>query len=485
MPYQDFRQFLDVLRQHGELIDINRPVALNDIGKAMKHSYARQGPALMFNQNGTDYPLVAGLYSTRSKALLAFEADEDTIFDKVLDGLDHPIPPKRYSGKAPCQDETITRRRHRPAALAGSEIQPEGRRALHHARHRRVARPETGMPDIGHYRFLILGKDTVSFSAQPFHRFGKHLAKHKKLGTVPKAALVIGVDPILAYTCQVQVPDDTNDWNVAGGLARRAGRTGALHAERSRNSGDRGGRVRVRGRSRQHRDGRAARRIHRLLHAAVDEAGRARHRDHAPQEADLPGPAHRQAGDREPHPQAGAVRGLVLPHAEEAVSDHHRRVGARLRRRVVLRRHRDEPALRRGGAAGDPRRDGEQHPAEMGGDRRSRHRRAQLRRSRMGDGVPRAAAARRDRDREHARRPVRSFGRSEPRTGRCASRRASGSMRRSRSASRSTRWPMCRTGRISRCPNSTAGGKGEESADCHPREGGDQSGKTEFPLARE
>ena len=35
---------------------------------------------------------------------------------------------------------------------------------------------------------------------------------------MPKAALVIGVDPILAYTCQVQVPDDTNDWNVAGGL---------------------------------------------------------------------------------------------------------------------------------------------------------------------------------------------------------------------------------------------------------------------------
>ena len=72
MPYQDFRQFLDVLRQHGELIDVNRPVALNDVGKAMKQSYVRQGPAIMFTQNGTDYPLVAGVYSTRSKALLAF-----------------------------------------------------------------------------------------------------------------------------------------------------------------------------------------------------------------------------------------------------------------------------------------------------------------------------------------------------------------------------------------------------------------------------
>ena len=74
MPFQDFRQFLDVLRQHGELIDINRPVALNDVGKALKQSYARNGPAIMFNNNGTDHPLVAGVYSNRAKALLAFEA---------------------------------------------------------------------------------------------------------------------------------------------------------------------------------------------------------------------------------------------------------------------------------------------------------------------------------------------------------------------------------------------------------------------------
>ena len=62
MPYQDFRQFLDVLRQHGELVDVNRPIALNDVGKAMKQSYVRQGPAIMFNRNGTDYPLVAGIF---------------------------------------------------------------------------------------------------------------------------------------------------------------------------------------------------------------------------------------------------------------------------------------------------------------------------------------------------------------------------------------------------------------------------------------
>src|ERR1700761_517739 len=218
MPFQDFRQFLDVLRQHGELIDINRPIALNDVGKAMKQSYVRNGPAIMFNNNGTDYPMVAGVYSNREKALLAFEADEDSIQEKVLHGLDNPIPPVMAKGAAPCHEEIIegdaidirdfpvpqySPKDGGPYITPGIVVSED---------------PETGIPDVGHYRFLILGKDTMSYSAQPFHRFGKHLAKCKKLGIVPKAALVIGVDPIIAYACQVQVPDTTDDWALAGGL---------------------------------------------------------------------------------------------------------------------------------------------------------------------------------------------------------------------------------------------------------------------------
>ena len=88
MPYQDFRQFLDVLRQQGELIDIDRPIALTDVGKALKQAYQKGRPAVCFNDNGTEFPLVCGVYSDRNKALLAFQADEKTILQKVLDGLE-------------------------------------------------------------------------------------------------------------------------------------------------------------------------------------------------------------------------------------------------------------------------------------------------------------------------------------------------------------------------------------------------------------
>src|SRR4029453_18277023 len=107
MPYRDFREFLDVLRREGELVEINRPVELADVGKALKKSYERSGPALLFNKTGTSCPLVGGIYSTRSKALLAFESCEEELFDKVSMGLNKPIPPKINSGSAPCQENVI------------------------------------------------------------------------------------------------------------------------------------------------------------------------------------------------------------------------------------------------------------------------------------------------------------------------------------------------------------------------------------------
>jgi 2,5-furandicarboxylate decarboxylase 1 len=220
MAYRDFRQFLDALRAHGELVDVHRPVSLQEeIGRALKQAYVRQGPAFVFANNGTEFPLVAGLYSTRSKALLAFEATEETVYEKVLHGLDHPIPPVGWSGgTAPCQEIVLTgddldvTRFPIPtyAAIDGGPYLTPGLVISKD--------PETGVPDLGHYRFLLVDRTTLAPFAQPFHRFGKHLAKAERLGVAAEGALVIGVDPVLAYTGPIQVPDDTNDWHVAGGL---------------------------------------------------------------------------------------------------------------------------------------------------------------------------------------------------------------------------------------------------------------------------
>ena len=427
MPFADFRQFLDVLRQHGELIDINRPIALNDVGKAMKQ-LVRNGPAIMFNDNGTDFPLVSGVYSTRSKALLAFEADEKTILDKVLDGLDNPIPPVMVTGRRAVPRGRHQRRRHRHHALSDPDLQPQGRRAVHHARHRGVEgsgdRRAGHRPlSLSHSRqghVLVLGAAVPPLRQEP-RQVPEDWASRRRprwssasirsspirarcrcptrptTGRSPAACAARRSNSTRCKTCDLEVPAtaevviefevDMDKTVMEGPLGEYTG----------------------------------------YYTPAVAQAGRAHHRHHAPHAADLPGAAHRQAGHRKPHPQADPVRGVVPQDAQAPISDHRERLGARLGRRVVLCGDRDEPALRRRGAAGDPRRDGEQHPAEMDGDRRSRHRRALLDRGRMGDGVPRAAAAGRHRRRPHSGRAFRSVDRrSDASRDRCAPPRAIG-----------------------------------------------------------
>ncbi len=218
MPYRDFRQFLNVLRQEGELIDINRPIDLSDVGKALKKSYEREGPALLFNQTNTPYPLVGGIYSTRRKALLAFECTEDNLLRKVSEGLARPISPNVVPGQAECQENVICGDAIDITRFPIPTYSPKDGGAYITAGIVVTADPETGIPNIGHYRFMVLDGKRMSFFAEENHRFGKNIAKCRRLGIKPQAALVVGCDPILAYTCQFKVTDDTDDWQVAGGL---------------------------------------------------------------------------------------------------------------------------------------------------------------------------------------------------------------------------------------------------------------------------
>jgi 2,5-furandicarboxylate decarboxylase 1 len=219
MPFDDFRSFLDVLRAHNELIDVDRAFDLEvDVARAMRQSNAIGGPAMNFTNTGSAFPLVAGVYASRSKALLAFESTEAEIAQKILDGLDHPVDPVTYAGAAPAHDVVITGDAidigafpiPRYSPLDGGRYITPGLVVSHD--------PETGVPDIGHYRFMYVDGKTLAFSAQPFHRFGKNIAKAVKLGKKLQGALIVGFDPVLAYAAQAQMPDDTNDWTVCGGL---------------------------------------------------------------------------------------------------------------------------------------------------------------------------------------------------------------------------------------------------------------------------
>ncbi len=219
MPFQDFRDFLNGLQKAGELLEVDRYVDPQlEVAKAMRKSASVSGPAIVFKNNGTAFPLVGGVYNTRAKALIALQTTEQEVADRMLRGMAARILPVVVTD-APVHENVLTGDAIDTSKLPVCKYSPDDGGRYITAGIVVSKDPETGIPDIGHYRFELVDKQTMTFLALPNHRFGRHLAKARRLGhkTFP-AALLIGVDPVMAYTCPIQVPDGTNDFEVVGGM---------------------------------------------------------------------------------------------------------------------------------------------------------------------------------------------------------------------------------------------------------------------------
>jgi 2,5-furandicarboxylate decarboxylase 1 len=90
---ENFRQFLDRLRQTGELVDLHQPVDIRHIATLVDQA----GTALFFhNVIGYDMPVVSGIIRSRERATMALGCDNyGEIEHKLKAAIDKPIPPRQ------------------------------------------------------------------------------------------------------------------------------------------------------------------------------------------------------------------------------------------------------------------------------------------------------------------------------------------------------------------------------------------------------
>ena len=89
---ENFRQFLDRLRQVGELVDLHQPVDIRHIATLVDQAKT----ALYFHKViGYDMPVVSGIIRTKERAIMALGCETfREVEDKLKQGIDRPIPPK-------------------------------------------------------------------------------------------------------------------------------------------------------------------------------------------------------------------------------------------------------------------------------------------------------------------------------------------------------------------------------------------------------
>jgi len=95
---ENFRQFLDRLRQRGELLDLHQPVDIRHIATLVDQSSA----ALFFhNVIGYEMPVVSGLIRTRERAMMALGCESyREIEDRLREAIERPIAPKHIKSSA-------------------------------------------------------------------------------------------------------------------------------------------------------------------------------------------------------------------------------------------------------------------------------------------------------------------------------------------------------------------------------------------------
>ncbi|MDP2647357.1 MAG: UbiD family decarboxylase [Desulfobacterales bacterium] len=227
--YRDLRHLLQVLRDQGELHEINVGVDHEwEVGAICRENDDRFGPALMFNKISTfTTPLVAGIFATLRRYGIALglpDLDGKEKFDAAAslwnEAYLNPVAPRQVS-EAPCKEVFIGEDKVNlwSDPFPVPRWHPLDGGYMLGTLHAVITKdPDTGWHNCGTYRNQILNEKRLWQSTQKGRHNWIHFEKYRALGKPMPVAIALGLDPALAVTCVTPVPRDVDEYSVAGGL---------------------------------------------------------------------------------------------------------------------------------------------------------------------------------------------------------------------------------------------------------------------------
>ncbi len=241
--YNNLREFIDELRNAGELIQIDAKVSTNKEITELTDRQAKSeggGKALLFTNTGYGFDVVTntmGSMNRITRALRVSKLEEltgaidaitgemmrprATIMDKLklLPSLAKMggIFPRNLSGKGDCQQVVLQGKDASLDILPALFCWPHDGGRFITLPLVTTQDPETGAPNLGMYRMQIFSKDRVGLHWH-LHKTGeRHWRKYKELGydKMP-VSIVIGGDPAYTYSATAPLPEGVSEYMLAG-----------------------------------------------------------------------------------------------------------------------------------------------------------------------------------------------------------------------------------------------------------------------------
>ena len=219
MPYKDLREFLDFLRQRGELKDCQKEVDTRiEIAKVTDKSSKVGGPAILFNNvKGFKTPVVTGLFGTLDRSFLAIDSNKYDGFKKTARGLEKPIPAKIVND-GPCKEIIKTGKDVDLHEIPVLWHQEKDSHYFITATSCRGKDPDTGIGNSSINRIAVQGKNKLTIKSAPPHQLGIIIRKHLERGKACPIAVAVGTDPAILVCSGCGIPYGTDEFGFAGGI---------------------------------------------------------------------------------------------------------------------------------------------------------------------------------------------------------------------------------------------------------------------------
>jgi len=243
MAYPNLQAFITALEQAGELVRINEYVSPHlQISEITDRMSKNDGKALLFENNGTQFPLLINSMGSEKRMCLALGVKtlDDTaiqIQDLLLDFMTPrsslisklaflptlaevaAFMPRRLKGKGACQE--IVMEKPDLSKLPVLTCWPHDggpfiTLPVVHTRH-----PETGVRNVGMYRMQVFDKDKTGMHWHLHKNSAAHYREYKRLGMKMPVAVALGGDPVYTYCATAPMPENIDEYMLAGFLRKK------------------------------------------------------------------------------------------------------------------------------------------------------------------------------------------------------------------------------------------------------------------------
>ncbi len=242
--FKDLRGFIELLRQRGELVEIDTPVSteleISEITDRVSKSKGADNKALLFtNVEGSDMPVLINAMGSHERMLLALGVERyEELQDRIKFFVKPEIPgnlwaklqmlprlaelnnfiPREHKGAAPCQEVVLTNP-DKPMldAIPIIKCWPDDGGPYVTMGCVFVKDPATGERNVGMYRLQKFDNTTTGMHWQKHHDGARLYENARRMGLDRlEVAVAIGCSPHVVYSATAPLPPGIDELILAG-----------------------------------------------------------------------------------------------------------------------------------------------------------------------------------------------------------------------------------------------------------------------------